>query len=149
MGRMKCAGDSQFSRMPDLNVSLRRLRRGLDDRSCRYNCKPRYPKATANCTKDSKRPSPVVSRWECLPEHQAALDDTCCDQEHIDSTKDDLDRFVLANEPTLALVALPLAVTFSGAATERKTTPLRVVEAAACAVGTAVRLFSSVCMSSC
>jgi hypothetical protein len=34
MGRMKWAGDSQFSRMPWRKVALRRLRRGLEGRSC-------------------------------------------------------------------------------------------------------------------
>ena len=33
MGSTKCAGDSQFSRIADRNVSLRRLRRGRDGRS--------------------------------------------------------------------------------------------------------------------
>jgi hypothetical protein len=34
IGRIKCAGDSQFSRMPDLKVSLRLFLRGLEGRFC-------------------------------------------------------------------------------------------------------------------
>lgn len=126
MGRMKWAGDSQFSLMPDLKVSLRRLRRGLEGKFCTKEQRASHgrhcsdPGCVGMCVISAAylRCDIWCALWDSrLHQQQLGAIQTIVDEKFINQLDSTSCRMLLT-----FVLALPFVTTVCSAIAERTTT---------------------------